>query len=213
MRCPSRIKVPTIISTARSDKGFLLVATLALLSVLTLLGTTAALLTRTDTKISGNFRSTQAALQVAMGGVERAKELLRQENTSSSDPASFSDELANGTRHGANTTLDGYTPSTDDQPIVSGTLNLVSYSAYLTNDSVDGTSNTADSNGRVMITSVATGPNNSKAIVQTVVGVFTMPLTPGPGALYSKDSVYLSGSSIIISGTNACDPTASLPPV
>ena len=213
MRCPSRIKVPTIISTARSDKGFLLVAALALLSVLTLLGTTAALLTRTDTKISGNFRSTQAALQVAMGGVERAKELLRQENTSSSDPASFSDELANGTRHGANTTLDGYTPSTDDQPIVSGTLNLVSYSAYLTNDSVDGTSNTADSNGRVMITSVATGPNNSKAIVQTVVGVFTMPLTPGPGALYSKDSVYLSGSSIIISGTNACDPTASLPPV
>jgi hypothetical protein len=178
-----------------------------------LLGTTAALLTRTETKISGNFRSTQAALQVAMGGVERAKELLRQENASSSDSASFSDELANGTRRGANTTLDGYTPTTDDQPLVSGTLNLVSYSAYLSNDSVDGTSNTADSNGRVMITSVATGPNNSKAVVQTVVGVFTMPLTPGPGALYSKDSVYLSGSSIVISGTNACDPSSSLPPV
>ncbi|HET9785569.1 MAG TPA: hypothetical protein VFP47_00460, partial [Pyrinomonadaceae bacterium] len=135
-----------------------MVAALALLSVLTLLGTTAALLTRTDTKISGNFRSTQAALQVAMGGVERAKELLRQENASSSDPASFSDELANSTRRGANTTLDGHIPTTDDQPLVSGTLSLVSYNAYLTNDSVDGTSNIADSNGRAMITSVATGP-------------------------------------------------------
>ena len=148
-----------------------------------------------------------------MGGAQRAKELLRQENTSSSDPASFSDELANSTRQGANSTLDGYTATTDDQPLASGTLNLVSYNAYLTNDSVDGTSNTADSNGRVMITSLATGPHNSKAIVQTVLGVFTMPLTPSPGALYSKDNVYLSGSSIVISGTNACDPTSSLPPV
>ena len=168
----SRIRTHKILCTVKSDEGFLLVAALALLSVLTLLGTTAALLTRTDTKISGNFRSTQAALQVAMGGVERAKEVLRQENTPSADPASFSDELANGTRRGANTTLDGYTPATDDQPLVSGTLNLVSYSAYLTNDSVDGTSNTADSNGRVMITSVATGPNNSKAVVHAARLIF-----------------------------------------
>src|SRR5688572_26878939 len=149
------IKAHKALGKIKSERGFLLVAALALLSVLTLLGTTAALLTRTETKISGNFRNTQAALQVAMGGVERAKQVLRQENTSSSDPASFSDELANGTRQGANTTLDGYTPSTDDQPIASGTLNLVSYSAYLTNDSADGISNTADTNGRVMITSVA----------------------------------------------------------
>jgi Tfp pilus assembly protein PilX len=122
MHLHRRVRTHKIFCTFKSDEGFLLVATLALLSVLTLLGTTAALLTRTETKISGNFRSTQAALQVAMGGVERAKELLRQENASSSDSASFSDELANGTRRGANTTLDGYTPTTDDQPLVSGTL-------------------------------------------------------------------------------------------
>ncbi|HEX2243737.1 MAG TPA: hypothetical protein VHK27_10880, partial [Gammaproteobacteria bacterium] len=91
------IKVHKALRTVKSKEGFLLVATLALLCVLTLLGTTAALLTRTETKISGNFRSTQAALQVAMAGVERAKQLLRQENTSSSDPASFTDELANST--------------------------------------------------------------------------------------------------------------------
>jgi hypothetical protein len=64
-----------------------------------------------------------------------------------------------------------------------------------------------------MLTSVATGPDNSKAIVQIVVALFSLPLTPGPGALYSKDNVSLSGSSINISGTNACDPASSLPPV
>ena len=207
------IKAHTALRTVKSEKGFLLVAALALLSVLTLLGTTAALLTGTDTKISGNFKNSQAALQVAMGGAQRAKEALRQENKSSSDPASFNDELTNSTRDGADNTLDGYTPTTDDQPIVTGTLNQVSYSAYVTNDLAEGISNTVDSNSRVMITSVATGPNNSKAVVQIVVGLFSLPLTPSPGALYSKDFVYLSGSSINVSGTNACDPTTSLPPV
>ncbi len=209
----SGIKAHKALRTFKSEKGFLLVATLALLSVLTLLGTTASLLTSTETKISGNFRNSQAALQVAMAGAQRAKEALRQENKSSSDPASFNDELTNSTRDGADNTLDGYTPTTDDQPIVTGTLNQVSYSAYVTNDSADGISNTVDSNSRVMITSVAMGPNNAKAVVQIVVGLFSLPLTPSPAALYSKDNVYLSGSSISISGTNACDPATSLPPV
>ena len=171
----SVIRTNKIFCKLKSDKGFLLVAALALLSVLTLLGTTAALLTRTNNKMSGNFRNSQSALQVAIGGAQRAKEVLRQENTSSSDPASFDDELANSTRKGVDNTLDGYTPTTDDQPIAAGTINLVSYRVYLTNDSVDGISNGTDSNGRVMITSVATGPNNSKAIVETGLELFTLP--------------------------------------
>src|SRR5918998_530186 len=110
----SRVRTHKLFCTFKSDKGFLLIAALALLSVLTLLGTTAALLTGTDTKISGNFRNSQAALQVAMAGAQRAKEALRQENKSSTDPASFNDELTNSTRDGADNTLDGYTPTTDD---------------------------------------------------------------------------------------------------
>jgi Tfp pilus assembly protein PilX len=213
MRLPSRITTHKIFGTIRSEKGFLLIAALTLLTVLTLLGTTAHLLTRTHTKISGNFRNSQSVLWAAMAGADRAKEALRQENASSSDTASFNEELANGTRKGDDNTLDGYTPTTDDEPIATGTLNLVSYNAYLTNDSVDGISNSSDSNSRVMITSVANGPNNSKAIVQMVVGVFSLPLTPSPAALYSKDNVTLGGSSINISGTNACNAALSLPPV
>jgi Tfp pilus assembly protein PilX len=195
----------------KDQRGFLLVAALTLLSALTLLGTTAYLLSSTDIKIGGNFKNQQMALQVAMAGAEQARQALRLENLSSSDTASFSDELNSATRKGANGVLNGYSTTTDDQSIASGTLNGVSYSSFLTNDSADGTSNTTDANGKVMITSVATGPGTSKAIVQTIVGLYSLP--PSPATVYSQDNVTLSGTAISISGVNACDPSSSLAPV
>ena len=195
----------------KDERGFLLVAALTLLSALTLLGTTAYLLSSTDIKIGGNFKNQQMALQVAMAGAEQARQALRLENLSSSNTDSFTDELNSATRKGGNGVLNGYSTTTDDQAIASGTLNGVSYSAYLTNDSADGTSNTTDANGKVMITSLATGPGTSKAIVQTIVGLYSLP--PSPATVYSQDNVTLSGSSISISGTNACDPSSSLAPI
>ena len=195
----------------KSEKGFLLVAALTLLSALTLLGTTAYLLSSTDIKIGGNFKNHQMALQVAMAGAERARQALRLENLSSSDTSSFNDELTNITRRGANLLLDGYTSTSDDQPIASGTLNGVSYSAYVTNDSPDVISSLVDTNGKVMITSVASGPGTSKATVQTIVGLYSLP--PSPATVYSQDNVTLSGTAISISGVNACDPTSSLAPI
>src|SRR5919106_3082934 len=156
-----------------SEKGFLLIAALTLLSALTLAGTTAYLLSSTDIKIGGNFRNNQMALQVAMAGAERARQAFRLENMSSSDAGSFNDELNSSARKGANGVLNGYSTTTDDQAIASGTLNGISYSAYLTNDSADGTSNTTDGNGNVLLTSVATGPNSSKARVEIIVQVNT----------------------------------------
>jgi Tfp pilus assembly protein PilX len=106
-----------------NEKGVLFIAALTLLSALTLLGTSAYLLSSTDIKIGGNFKNNQMALQVAMGGAERARQALRLENLSSSDSGSFSDELNNTTRKGANGVLNGYSSTTDDQSIASGTLN------------------------------------------------------------------------------------------
>jgi hypothetical protein len=176
-----------------------------------LLGTTAYLLSSTDIKIGGNFKNQQMALQVAMAGAEQARQALRLENLSSSDTASLSDELNSATRKGANGVLNGYSTTTDDQSIASGTLNGVSYSSFLTNDSADGTSNTTDANGKVMITSLATGPGTSKALVQTIVGLYSLP--PSPATVYSQDNVTLSGTAISISGVNACDPSSSLAPI
>ena len=197
---------------ARSERGFLLIAALTVLSALTLLGTTAYLLSSTDIKIGGNFRNSHAALQVAMAGAERARQALRLENLSSSENGSFSDELNSSARKGANGTLDGFSTTTDDQPLASGTLNGISYAAYLTNDSADGVSNTSDANGKVLITSVATGPNSSRANVETIVQVNTA-VASSPAVVYSKGDVTGNGSSLTITGNDACSEETALGPI
>jgi Tfp pilus assembly protein PilX len=203
----------TIRKILNCQNGFLLSAALTLLTALMLLGTTAFILSSTDIKIGGNFRNNQMALQVAMAGAERAREALRIENLASSDKASFSDELDSATRKGANGALNGYTTTTDDTPLANGTMNNVTYAAYLTNDTLNGDTylSTTDTNGKVLITSVATGPNNSKAKVEIVVTSFPPPSTPA--TIYSKDNVTTNGSSMNISGNDACNAGTNLAPI
>ena len=203
----------TIRKILNCQNGFLLSAALTLLTALMLLGTTAFILSSTDIKIGGNFRNNQMALQVAMAGAERAREALRIENLASSDKASFSDELNSATRKGANGALNGYTTTTDDTPLANGTMNNVTYAAYLTNDNLNGDTylGATDTNGKVLITSVATGPNNSKAKVEIVVTSFPPPSTPA--TIYSKDNVTTNGSSMNISGNDACNAGTNLAPI
>jgi Tfp pilus assembly protein PilX len=193
------------------QNGFLLSAALTLLTALMLLGTTAFILSSTDIKIGGNFRNNQLTLQVAMAGAERARELLRLENLGSSNSSTFSDELNSTTRKGANGVLDGYSSTTDDVPLTTGTLNNVTYNAYLSNDSADGANSTTDSNGKVMITSVASGPSNAKAQVQIVVTI--QPPPSSPATIYSKGDVTGNGSSLTISGNDACGAGTALAPI
>jgi Tfp pilus assembly protein PilX len=184
-----------------NDHGLILIAVLTLLTALTLAGATAFIVASTDVKVGGNFRTNQTALQVAMAGAEQARQTLRAANAASTDTTRFNEELA--ARVGANSVLNGYTASTDDSPIASSTLvSGYTYSAYLTNDSTDGASSTTDSNSKVVLTSVATGPNNVKAMVTTTVQLFNFSAS-SPAALYSKDNTTLNGSSITISGTDA----------
>jgi Tfp pilus assembly protein PilX len=205
------IKIPDMRNIIGNEKGFLLIAALTLMATLTLLGTTAYILSSTDIKIGGNFRNNQMVLQVAMAGAERARELLRLENLGTGDSSTFSDELNKTSRKGANNVLDGYSATTDDVALASGTMNNVSYVAYLTNDSSDGSSNTTDSNGKVLITSVGTGPNNSKAQVQIVVTASQPPSSPA--VIYSKGDVTGNGSSLTINGNDSCGAASALAPV
>jgi Tfp pilus assembly protein PilX len=195
-----------------NQKGFILIAALTLLTILTLLGTTAYILSSTDIKVGGNFRDSQLALQVAMAGSERAREIIRQANATSTNPDSFSEELA--ARVGLNGQLNDPLSSTDDLNVITGNTSsasmavgnaTVSYVAYLINDSQDsnGSLSTTDSNKRALITSIATGPNNSRAIVQTVVEVF--PMVSSPAAIYTKGDVNGNGSSLVIDGNDACN--------
>ena len=144
-----------------NESGLILIAALTLLTALTLASATAFIVASTDVKVGGNFKTSQSALQVAMAGAEQARETLRALNAASANSSDFSEELA--ARVGANSVLNGYSVSTDDSPVASSSslMNGYSYSAYLTNDSTDGASNTTDSNSKVMITSVATGPTTT----------------------------------------------------
>jgi Tfp pilus assembly protein PilX len=194
------------------EQGYMLVAALTLMTGLTLLGTTAYILSSTDIKVGTNFRNSQQVLQVAMAGTERARELLRQENLSGSNITSFSDELSNSQRKGQNSALDGYSATTDDTPIASGTIGGVAYSAYLSNDSVDGVFSETDSNKRVMITTIATkSSDNSKAVVQTVVQLYTGETSPA--TIYSKGDVTGNGSSLTVKGTDECGAESALAPI
>jgi len=62
-----------------------------------------------------------------------------------------------------------------------------------------------------MITSVATGPNNAKAQVQIVVTV--QPPPSSPATIYSKGDVTGNGSSLTISGNDACGAGTALAPI
>jgi len=185
-----------------NESGLILIAALTLLTALTLVGATAFIVASTDVKVGGNFRTSQSALQVAMAGAEQARQTLRALNIASVNKTNFSEELA--AQVGANAALDGHTSYTDDAPIAASSTLMpgYSYNAYLTNDSSEGGSNVVDANGSVVITSVATGPNNSKAIVQTTVKLYSLS-TSSPATIYSKDNVTVSGTSISISGADA----------
>jgi Tfp pilus assembly protein PilX len=196
----------------KSEKGIVLIAALCLMATLVLIGATAFLVSSTDVKIGGNFKTNQTALQVAMAGAEKARETLRASNAASSNRTNFSEELA--ARVGANSVLNGYTSSTDDSPLASSSTLVTGYTfnAYLTNDSTspDTANSTTDSNSKVVITSVATGPNNAKAIVTTTVQLYSI---PNPATIYSKDNVTVNGNSIAISGNDGstCGASALAP--
>jgi len=192
---------PAGIRLLANERGIVLIAVLCLIATLVLVGTTAYIVSSTDVKIGGNFRTNQTALQVAMAGAEQARQTLRVANASSTNTSNFSEELA--ARAGANGVLNAY-PTTVDDTAITSSSSLVSgytYNAYLTNDSSEGASSTTDSNGKVVITSVATGPNNAKAIVTTTVQLYTFS-TSSPAVVYSKDNVTLSGSALSINGND-----------
>jgi Tfp pilus assembly protein PilX len=201
-----------IVKSYKSEKGVVLIAALCLMATLVLIGATAFLVSSTDVKIGGNFKTNQTALQVAMAGTEQARETLRALNAASTNRTNFSEELA--ARVGANATLNGYTSSTDDLPLASSSTLVTGYTfnAYLTNDSTspDTANSTTDSNSKVVITSVATGPNNAKAMVITTVQLYSV---TSPATIYSKDNVTVNGNSIAISGNDSstCGASALAP--
>ena len=202
-----------LINMLRRQDGFILIAALTLMATLILVGATTYVVTSSNLKVGANFKTSQTALQVAMAGAERGREVLRLANASSSDKTKFSDELIS--YKGVNNVLEGYAANSDDPVLASGTLGSYTYSAYLTNNVNTSTGDTqystTDNDGIAMLTTVATGPNNSKVVVQTLVRLFTG--QSSPATIYSKGDVTGNGSSLTVSGNDECGEVGAVAPI
>ena len=77
------------------------------------------------------------------------------------------------------------------------------YTAYLTNDPVDGPTNKNDTNNRVMITGVGAGDDNSFEIVQAIIEPFKFlpPIPPAALTLIGENPWYDNGPSAAQSHT------------
>jgi len=180
MSSRGKFKTFSIRSVYGNEKGIVLPVALVFLVVLGMMGAAAVMMTRSEMKISGNYKNSETAFYVAEAGIENAREVLRAMNAASGNKKLFSDELASVT--GSNGVLDGYASGTDDVALISSaSLGNGTYTVYLTNDDVDGSSNQTDSNQTVTLTSVATGPIGSRAIIESSVKIFDF--FPPPGAI------------------------------
>lgn len=192
-----------------SQDGFLLVAALVLLATLTMLGTTAYLLSSTDIKVGGSFKTSQESLAVAQAGAERGREVLRQINgnqTIAADPTTFNSELV----------------YYQNVALTSGTIGSYSYTVMLSNDLRDAEP-TADSNNKVLLTSTATGPNNTKAMVEIGVSLppppsgspINFPTNPGAITLLGNSASFIGGNSNAktLNGDDQCGASPPLPVV
>lgn len=79
-----------ILSTYTNERGIVLIAVLAIIAILVVVGSVAVITTNTDLKISSNHKSSVLALYAAQAGIEEARERLRGLSTTANyagDPA------------------------------------------------------------------------------------------------------------------------------
>lgn len=180
------------------EKGMVLVLGLLLVSVLSLVGTTAVMTSTTDMKINSNYKSGAQAFYIADAGIERARAQLITLGSTTLSQALAARVGANNQL--TNSTFDGTFMArffvngvfvTDDVPYIADTaFGGGTYRVYLTNDPLEGATSVTDNNNHITLTSFGQGPNNSLAVVQTVVKKLTLPplpgaiVLPGPGVSF-----------------------------
>lgn len=171
----------TIDSRSHDEQGVALVTVLVLTLVAAALGAGLLLSTRAGSRAETSFKNQQRTFEIAVAGLERAREILRRcrfvaidTNAASTDPCfSITNRLvaaagADGTLVDVST-LAAFRSAgglaVDDVPIVADSvLDGVTYRVYLTNDPFDGatTADGTDPDGKnvVTLTSIARGAND-----------------------------------------------------
>ncbi len=194
MNLSSNLKRLSLLSACGNEKGIILAVVLMFVAILAAMGTITVVMTRAEIKTGDNYKNTEQAFFLAQAGAEHAREQLRVINAVSVNTGLFTDEL--GGSAGLNGLLDGYVVGTDDVPLINtGSLTVGSYTVYLTNDSVDGIFNLTDTTKTVTLTSVATGPNGTKATVEITVAIFDIFTPPSPITLVGPGATFIGNES------------------
>jgi hypothetical protein len=212
------------------ETGSALIMTLFVFALLTGMGITLLLVTETEVKMSKVDQRSKQAFYISEAGLEDARETLRAENAASTSWNSFSDEL--DAHAGVDDTVDfdldavtvsydsdgnvtGFGGFDDDQPLlVNMSFAGGAYAVFLTNDPVDNETNLTDSNRRVMLTSIAAGPDRSVEATQAVVLRRDL-ASPATITILGDDPVYDGGTSDAkqFMGDDCADPTLDMPVV
>ena len=198
----------------RDERGSALVMAVFVLALLTAMGAALLFVSENEMKTGQVDLRSKTVYYTSEAGLEDARETLRVVNLAGATAAlrgSFNDELT--TAAGANNTIDfdpaalkpvfgsdgiatGFTGYGDDVPLKGVTsFGQGKYAAFLTNDAVDGRTSKTDSNERVMITAIGTGPNYASEIVQAIVERGGFPALPATITMVGPLPNFDGGSS------------------
>ena len=199
---------------AGAERGSALVMAIFVLALLTSMGAALLFVTENEMKMGKVDLRAKTVFYVSEAGLEDARETLRVVNLAGATDAlrnSFNDELTSAA--GPNGTINcdpaalkpvfdsngdalGFSGYGDDAPLKAmTTFGSGKYIAFLTNDAVDGRTNLADSNDRVVINAVGTGTNHASEVVQAIVERSSFPALPATITMIGPSASFDGGNS------------------
>ena len=155
--------MPAIRMIYNNEKGFVLPLGLMFLAIIAILGTTAVIVTTTDIKIGGNYKTSVQAFYNAEAGLARAEAELINDLNIDNDLSNTSFEAISGTISIAPNSTDFYTPAGfNNIPFGAG-----DYTIQFKNYAPDPTAPNVYHPAIIWVRSIGTGPNSSTVTLES----------------------------------------------
>jgi type IV pilus assembly protein PilX len=177
----------TTIDHVRNEKGYVMVATIMVLALVTIIGVAMSKMSTTESQISTNYLLYERAFYTAEAGLELGKEVLKvpfveknQQNLADGKTGDWSWAL-DGSETGKVEAQDKFPLDESGNPDPDGlgdfeggvvwvdsTMDGINYKVTIWNNN-DGGGPTVDKDGRIWVRSVATGPRGEVCSIETLL--------------------------------------------